>query len=333
MSVMIDTVQIRHRIPTPSKADLLALGFRKSKRSTLIKEVWIKNQKDKADSMPRLTWSRTAGGDWLSVEVSLPKFLFGRNTVWLSQQEILDALDMLSLFVFENANVDFDARTALVGRVHYFNDFRVGAENVALYLNAAAKAIIPRMQRRIEEHGVKFRNKSREVVLYDKNSDFEKRMSKGKAVEQEKDESSGVIRLEVRTETSDACTRLSDKQGLNRTAQELFTGSSAFQELSNELSNLGLCEQIDFDKRIDKLRDCYGDTATFRRLVCFITLLDRFGENFWSDGIGGYKRTKYFEDLRLVKKADALIYSETSLPPLSLSKNDFIAEELALRSR
>lgn len=312
----------------PSMDKLLALGFWKGKNSKPYKTTWVKNPRCGGDSQPRLTWSRTAGGDWLNVEVSLPKYLFGRNTVWLNQKEIFYALDKLSLFVCENAKIDFNAKTALVGRLHYFKDFYVGSQNVALYLNATSKLIIPRYDRRIDAHGINFFNKSKQIVLYNKQNEVLARTSEKEANEQELSESHGVIRLEVRNQISDSCKQVAKKNDLSgRTADDLLNGAIAFQELSDALSLLGIDSQvIDCNKRIDRLREFHGDTAVFRRTVCFITLLERFGENFWRDGIGGYKRTKYLDELRLVKKANALIVSETSLPSLCLCENDFMSK-------
>ena len=132
------------------------------------------------------------------------------------------------------------------------------------------------------------------------------------------------MRVEVRHKIAEACQRLSEKYGFpRRTAMDLFTGTIAYQELSDALSDLGLDREIlKYDSRIDALRDYYGDTATFRRLAGFITLLEHYGENFWRGEYGGYSRTTYYEHM-MVKRAGAWLCSDVALEPLRLSEAAF----------
>lgn len=321
---MIDTAQLRHLIAVPPTIDLLALGFRSvPQHSTSFKTIWVKNAPRGTTSQPRLTWSQTNCGDWLSVEASLPRLLFGRNTVSLCEDDIPAALNELSVFVTQVVGIEFDATTALVGRVDYFVDFPVGEANLERYLAVVATAVLPRFDRHTINTTVLFRNKSKQISVYDKQAEILSHPDQVNPVMI--DEARGMIRVEVRHKTSDACQRLKEKYGLShRTALDLFTGAIAFQELSDVLSDLGLDREIlKYDSRIDTLREYYGDTTTFRRLAGFIKLLEHYGENFLRNGGGGYSRTMYYEHMRMVKGANAWLRSNVELPPLRLSETAF----------
>lgn len=318
---MIDTAQLRHLIAVPPTIDLSALGFFIVPRySTTFKTVWVKNAS--SDSQPRLTWTQTNRGDWLSVEASLPKLLFGRNTVCLREDDIPSSLSKLSAFVTQTVGVEFDAATALLGRVDYFADFPVGGINVGCYLGAAATATLPRFDRNIVNSTVMLKNQSKQILVYDKAREV---LSHSQPDPDILKEAEGMLRLEVRHRTAGACKRLTEKHGhARRTALNLLTAAIAIQELTDALSDLGLDREIPkYDGRIDALRDFYSDTLTFCRLVGFLALLERYGEDFWRWNCGGYSRRTYNEHMRMLRRANAWLRSDVALPPLQLPEMAF----------
>lgn len=312
---MIDTVQIRHRIPMLPLPELAVLGFH-HERSKNGKTVWVRNDK----SRPRLTWSQTAGGDWLSAEVSLPILLFGRNTVQLRETDILPALDQLSVYVQEAVGVAFNAATALVGRVDYCYDFQVGEANLLRYLAAVKQASLPRLNIHTVGNSVSFGNKSRMVVLYDKEAEVTSRRQ-GRQMPESVEEARGVLRLEVRYLRSKACKGLQEKYHLSaQTSHSLLSSDVARQEIASTLSALGLNKELPaYDRRIDRLREHYGDTRLVRSLVGFLSLFDTYGEDLWRRQIAGYSRSLFYDHRQQAKAANALLASKVSLPPLSIS--------------
>jgi hypothetical protein len=322
---MLDTVQLRHLFATQPTIEL-ARSFRSlPQHSSSFKAVWVMNAPHGSTYQPRLTWTQTNCGDWLSVEASLPRLLFGRNTVPLLEEDIQAALNKLSAFVYQTVGLEFDAATALVGRVDYFVDFRVGETNVDRYLAAIATATLPRFDRHTINTTILFRNKSKQISVYDKTREILSHHGHSQLNQVMLGEAKGMLRLEVRHKTSDACQRLKEKHRLSRrTALDLFTAAIAFKELSGSLSDLGIDREVlKYDSRIDALHDYYGDTAAFRRLAGFIKLLEHYGENFWRSGYGGYSRTMYYEHMRMVKGANAWLRSDVALPPLHLIKTAF----------
>jgi hypothetical protein len=320
---MIDTVRLVLRVAFVTRAELLALGFR-LKETQPFKTIWVKNPRGSA-YQPKLTCIQTNNGNaWLCVEVSLPKLLFGRNTVTLREHDIPEALNRLSSFIYESIGMEFEALTAIVSRIDYFFDFPVGEANLSRYLAAASKAVLPYTRRHIVENSVSFESKSKRVVIYDKYAEVSTR--RGLVNAEEIEESKGKMRLELRYLISRACKKIQTKHGLLfPTAQYLCSLPIARKELSSTLADLGLDREIVTNgSRIDRLREVYGDKRSIRPLVTFITLLETYGEKFWRLNIAGYSKSTYQEHLRLVKNANALLSAETTLPPLQLPPEAFI---------
>ena len=142
-----------------------------------------------------------------------------------------------------------------------------------------------------------------------------------------------MLRIEIRHLKTTACRQLKQKYKLAaHKAHSLLSGAIAYQELSSTLSALGFDKEIlKYDSRIDRLRECYGDKRLVRPLVAFLALSDTYGDDFWRLGIAEYSKSLYYEHRRLVKKANALLFAEKSLPPLCLSPEIFATHVTAVR--
>jgi len=324
---MIDTVQFRHQIPMPSLKGVQDRGFRRVKGQPY---KWVWDYQVTGKTVPRLTWRSTEGGDWLTVEVSLPKLLYSSNVFPLTADDIREGLEMISEFVEHTAGVVFEASEALVGRVDYCHGFQVGSENMMPYLSAISRANYPNLPfPSIKRSSVTFSNKARskEIQLYDKWEEMSEQFKEGKATEDQRDSALGFLRLEVRHRTSPACTRLATKHDQpNRTAKYLLSPDIAYREIEESLTALGLDRPIvAVDGRVDGIRKAFGDTPLCRRLLGFITLLDRYGEGFWKHGYGGYKKSKYHEEAKLLRGAGLWLYSEQPLPALQIEPFERLA--------
>lgn len=325
---MIDTVQLRHQILMPSPQELQDRGFRR-----LFGQIkrWRWDYQIAGKTVPRLTWRSTEGGDWFTAEVSLPKMIYSSNVLPLTASDVEEGLELLSQFVEHTAGVAFEPLGALVGRVDYCYSFQVGEGNVSPYLFSVSRANFPNLSRRIVENSsVTFRNnaRSKEVQIYDKWEEMTEQLRDGKATEAQRDSASGLIRLEVRHCTSPACNRLATKYDVPyRTAKYLLSPDIAYQEIEEALTAIGLDRSIvAVDMRVDAIRKAFGDTAQCRRLLAFITLLDRYGEGFWEHGYGGYKRSKYYEEAGLLRKAGLWLCAEQALPGLRIEWADTVAK-------
>ena len=143
---MLDTVALRHSRPMPATGDLIALGFHPIVCEHSNK--WVNNP-PKGSSLPRLTWSRNDGGEWLTAEVSLPKFAKGSNVYTLSENEVKTALSDFEDYTSEVTQTDFNVDAAVVSRVDYAHNFKLQNElDVKEYLKAFQKLSHSRYSRR-----------------------------------------------------------------------------------------------------------------------------------------------------------------------------------------
>jgi hypothetical protein len=221
------------------------------------------------------------------------------------------------------AGVAFEASGALVGRVDYCHAFQVREDNLMPYLAAASRANFPNLQRRIiERSSVTFRNnaRSKEVQLYDKWEEMLEQFKEGKATEAQLNIALGILKLEVRHRKYASCARLATKHKQpHNTARYLLTPDVAYREIEDALRALGLDRPITaIDGRIDGIRKMFGDTFLCCRLLAFIILLERYGEGFWKHNYGGYKKSKYYSEAKLLRDAGLWLHSEQSLPALQV---------------
>lgn len=325
---MIDTVSLRHNIPLLPFAHMSECSFSTTCGHSPTRHpytTWKLNLTRDGGTLPRLTWSSTPSGDWLTAEVSLPKFLFGNNVSLISQADVRNALTGISRFISETVGISFDAPAALVGRVDYCWNFPVGETKITTYVAAASHAAIPRMLRyQIGTTTVNFKQRSRQITIYGKHAEVSHRVRERTATDSELRDAVGQLRMEVSYRNSDGCKRLARRYGLlDRCAGSLFDGDIAHAELERTLGMLGLNKTTEsVDARLDILREVYGDTSHFRCLTSFLSLLDRYGENFWQQGIGGYSRSSYYQYARELKQAGVWLKAVQRLPPLRLVRTD-----------
>lgn len=304
----------------PTLPELYGRGFRRVVGQS---QKWRWNYSIAGRTVPRLTWRSTQWGDWLTAEVSLPKLLYSDNVYPITADDVSEGLTMISELVSDIAGVTFDAATALVGRIDFYGGFEVGKDYQMPYLTAVSQANVIHLPRRIiERSSVTFKNDSKEIQLYDKWEEMMSQFQEGKATEDEVNRAVGILRLEVRYRTTAACKRLVDKHKLPyHSAVNLLALEIAIQELDEALCALGLNQPIaSVDMRVDSIRNAFGDNALCRRLLGFITLLDRYGEGFWQHNYAGYKRSKYYKEASLLRKAGIWLHSEQSLPALQIEQ-------------
>ncbi len=306
---MIDTVSLRHIATMPKPDELNALGFF-SACGHGDSQRYISNP-PKGSHLPRLTWSRRDAVEWLTAEVSLPKFYCGDNVRSLNQSEIGAALGSFQAFVEAKAQTDFDAETALVGRVDYCNNFQLENESdVKAYLKAFQRITRARYSRRIENDStVTFFNKSRVTTFYSK---YEEALAKEDMASIIK-RSNGVLRLETRLMKGQAVARHAGKLGVERLGKSLLTADIASKTLNGELQKLGADKVVvTASTRAEKLVQKFGTKAT--DYLGFLVMLDQFGMDFYK--YRGISKATYFRRLAELREAGLLVTSERELSAL-----------------
>jgi hypothetical protein len=323
---MFDTVAVRHAEKLPSPVELGELGWRSACGHAPGKDdrqKWLLNLPNK----PRLTWSSAPdGGAYLTAECSLPKLLYGNNILMISDDDMPSAFDSISDYVSELSGRDFDSRTALVGRLDICYNFQVGEPNVNSYISGVSGGSIPRMRRNaINDSTVRFEGKQSKVMVYGKFLEVSHLQKQGKATPEEVTASCGVLRLETSYFKTPAIKRLAERYGFaERIACNLLSGEVAKGELEKSMCKLNLDKPIvTQDARLEALVRS-GHTGTrIENLMGFLSLLDRFGEDFYLLPELNYKRATYYKRAKACRDAGVLRsgLSHKALPALKLVWN------------
>lgn len=321
---MFDTVRLHHPRPMPSAPELLQLGFvsldgRNDGRSPK----WVKNP-PKGSCEPRLTYSnRDAAGSYLIAEVSLPKFLFGNNIKEIEPNHIELTLSDFGEYVEQAARVEFDARTALVGRADYCRNYQLENETqVRAYIKAFQCATLPKYSRRCEnDTTVTLRSRSREVTLYSKHDELKYR----KAIPELLELSEGVLRFEPRFLSSGACRALANRFGVDRTAVELLSPDVWRSVMQRDISRVSLDKPIlTRSSLLDKVVRVFGYIKGYKYYT-FLCARELHGDDFWR--YHGLSQATYYRiQKELREKGLWLVSDAIELPPLPVASGSLSLE-------
>lgn len=316
---MIDSVLLRQEIESRPRQTVLNKFVRRGEQHYSFKDAASENS-------PHLFFrSAPDGRRYLSVEVSLPKLLFGHNLRLLTEAELRAALNKLSRFASERFDVEFDARAALVGRVDYCANFDVGEDKIHAYLQAAMEARPPCLKRRAigKLETVEFFNSGRKIYLYDKNRQSTALLKRKRISTETAETARGLIRLETRFGNPVAIERmLVGRLHLpDRSATTVLNFTVARTALSEALGGFELHKPVGtIDQRIEKLQTfCGGYGRKFQQLLGFIQLCDYFGQdNLLARGI--VKRASFYRYINDLRRAGALVFTtyHSPLPGLTV---------------
>lgn len=321
----VDSVALRFMRPQPPPDELRAKGWqpRYDPRFGTVSK-WVKHP-DAGSHNPNLTWSQQEGGTaWITSEVSLPKHVYGSNTVDLRDSDLETALDSVSEYTSKQTGADCDAFNGIVGRVDYAENFRVGEKFVPAYLDAALDGRLPHFRPPFlqGESTVTFTTKSsRQVQLYSKFDETAFLAEKGKATSADVDNARGVLRLESRYRTTQACSRLAKRLEIDRNAVSLLSGETARRVIEMEL------DQLTFNKpvkplcgRLEALLEHFGDAKVAYELYGFLAFRDAYGDRFYRIPKFNISKATYDRQVRKLKNAGLWLntQNDTQLPPLAM---------------
>lgn len=311
---MIDSNYFRQLSLVPPPASEFSKFTRKGDRAFY--------RDDSLDYSPTLFCRRAPDAKYyLGIQASLPKLLYGHNVKMLDESALNDALKILQEFATTRFGIFFDVYKTNIGRIEYCYNFPVGEDLIYSYLSAASEANPPRMKRRLigKIETVEFANDSWKIYCYDKGCEAEHLSENEKISAEAVEAARGVLRLEVRFNTTEAVKRLSGRLKLpDIQAQTLLNFDVAKSVLTSAVKALGLHEPvIPFDERLFKLKKEYGYGSRFHRLSGFLHLCGVFGFDKLVD-IGVMKRSAYYKHSREIADAGALVFSKhhTMLPAL-----------------
>jgi hypothetical protein len=323
-TVSPDTIRIGSHAPLPAEHEMRANDWQPLHHRRLgIITGWTKNFSDDEQERrrPNLTWSSNeAGRDWLMAEVSLPKMARGNNVASLSEGESLATLDRLSDFVSREAGRDFDARAALVSRLDFAANFRVGEETTLDYITLGKQTQLTKMHPRHELTTAAFesKGKGKKIQLYSKFHDVLKDHATNHPLVAE---ARGVLRLETELKKRDVVRRCGEKLGFpDARASEMVLERVGLEILNKALLELGIGDASPISSHVDLLREKFGGGRRLRELLGMKALFDKYGLNFYLRSELHISRASYYKAMRALKDAGVFLDAPNSraLPPLRL---------------
>ena len=322
---MLDTIKIAILVLdfSYSTEDFRFLGWRKRYVESG-KFYWFYKEKNGSQYPYISIYTSPIGQHYIWVSVSLPAFYHrGSNAVLLTEDEVKEALYLLSIYVSEKSGIIFDADTALVWNVDFAKDYYVGEDSIRPMIGRLSKMTISRFlsggynETTCYFHGIGAKGKKspRTLCLYGKKEDA---IAKGFS-QADIDATDGMLRSEFRYRDKRAVYRFCDTLGLpNHQAGTVFTQAVSDKVLAPiEKQILLLHEQSSTKEQIYRLIEKYGKRHT-RGLISFLFIKDNFGTNFYKNESLGYSRSHYRACLKECREIGVWSLSEKSKMPIKV---------------
>ena len=268
------------------------------------------NPDEEIATLPRLTFrpESYAGSPQISIEVSLPKLIFGNNYELLT--DLAPAIEVLGAVLDADPAVPRMpemAATAL-SRLDICCHYDVG-DDLPHYIDTLARLEYPRRTTiRFNAETVEFRANSVKSKFYDKHAETEGACPPG------------ILRHEITYHRARSIKTAFDTKRSVKLAD--VTIDSATELLTTDLKRLGIHEKpfATHALAIDRLCDEYG-TTTGPRLYGVLCVYQHLGRGATAERIG-VKRNAVSRLLAQVRKAGiatALTHGSSELPPLQVS--------------
>lgn len=249
----------------------------------------------------------------MTVEVSIPKFLFGHNVRMVSDMDISRFFQRLNDYLRNKfyAYPKHESYYWKIQRMDVCWNFQVG-EAVRDYIQAFSHIHIPRYSTCVYGDGetVVWQNRSKRMSFYDKQQEIKAHKGSPEVIEQ----SLGILRFEANI-TDKNLVRYSQ----NRWAGELIKESVAKDMIFKHLHRLGIDNHLTVSNRREvatRLISEYGESKAWQ-LLGFIEYKMLFGDQ----SINQPSKTTYDRRInKLVRLGIASIYSDKELPPLNLNE-------------
>lgn len=296
---MFDTIAIKHTRSKMSENALRERGFTPIFNSRGEVRKFVYNA-PKDSFAPRLTVSRCPQNFFhLRAEVSLTAWFEKSNVRLANEQDLQCGFLRISEYASAMFDTGFDAAAANVVRADFARDFNLGNKVIST-LERLAKLNIPRHLRSTVGSSVYFTAGRKQAVkrirIYDK---YAETVAKNGS-QAERNDSRGILRLEVAQMTTRAIDRLKKKLKLqSRKAVDMLTPGVAEFVLSEANEHLRIGETVTSAGRTDaeQLIELFGATDA-EQLLGFITLRQNFGANFYNLPGLNYSKATYFRRLK-----------------------------------
>lgn len=220
----------------------------------------------------------------LSIQVSIPKFLYGDNVTLLTESDIPRFFEGLQERINDLFSVQIPHTDWTISRCDVCWNFQIGV-NVSEYVRLLSKQQLAYKNTTVynQDETVEYRNKSSRFMFYDKHKQTKKTKESGDIIER----SQGVLRLEVNPSDSDMKKFSPTRKAIELLKQPFFdfmTGKVLGEiEYPAEVSDIGLSWLMNNKENISKIETILGfqmlqrifDKSTLRQIYTSSTFANR----------------------------------------------------------
>lgn len=322
---MFDTVKMRMELQL-SAAEIATIDWDSTDTNIYHqygKDTIVYKKYYKGDSQPRLKYSyrqNDPGKSYLTVEVSIPTFLYGDNVSQLKPQDIPVFFSLLQKHIAAAFKVPLnriqDPGDAVVSKLHTCYNFRVGT-SVSTYLAAFSK--IERSPYRLDVYGngttVSWTAQSRKERMYDKLAEIRSKTNRSGINQNLINRAKGILRYEIELSNYDLKTKSS-----RRLAKELLDPDFAQEQIEKGLKGIGASKSIS----VSSLRQLVINIGahpllakqTKTNLIAYVCQAEMLGKQYCDDY---YSKSRLSDIRRLLRDnfgINHLVFSNVVLPPL-----------------
>jgi len=290
-----DTVELKKGFKPLGSDYWFGVGFVQTSRGRFVRN----------DAMMNLTVYPNSYGckDWVLVQASLPKIVFGHNAILPNEVQAREAATTLCEIVSEKTGLVFPVNEVKANRIDYTRDYLIQEERADEIASSLLSTKALNQSRTIRtKNTVYFVKESgggitKEVVIYPK---FEWAIESNQP-EEVLEASRSKLRLEVRL-------RKKGLKGIKGASKPFdYISQLVSESVLNEVSTLLDLERISKARRMDFQEElivyaCGQKTLSRYGLPMFIELVKRHGEKFWEDPDFYYPKSTYYKNRRSLQE-------------------------------
>jgi hypothetical protein len=279
MFISVDTIAFVKDCNLPPTHILKKMGAKR--KWTIFGRKWILNGL-KGTNEPRITFYPTFFRSYrIRVDVELSKLFYGYNVRLLINDEINDALHLISKNVEDRTGIPFDAFNIPLCRIDYAVNLRYEPLVVRKFLYRYFQFDVKRLLRHtVGNTTVYFENKSRIISIYDK---YIQMLKKQNVPPEVIELAKGLIRLEYRIVDDTSLERFAERLGFKDTLAKTLLSQEAIRTATDEMCKLLQVESFDYsdDSPINIAYQKTGNIKKAIKQVGFRSAIAEFGEDFY----------------------------------------------------
>ncbi|MEF2245380.1 hypothetical protein [Paenibacillus sp. IITD108] len=210
------------------------------------------------------------GSQTLSIQVSIPKLLYGNNVTLINQQDIPRFFERVQERIYQLFSIKIPHSEWSISRADICWNFQAG-KDVGEYVRMLSKQKLAFKNTRSfnQDQTVEFFNKSSRIIFYDK----QRQMQKEKALPEIVEQSKGILRLEIKPSDNDMKKFSPTKNAVELLNKQFFDYMTT--KVLNEIEYPSSVSTLDFSWVMENKQNI----SKIETLLGFQVLQDTFEES------------------------------------------------------